>query len=161
MAPASVARLIAWMEDAPPGRFAAGLPEGVRVARAMGETPIYLGYVAATTELAILTFPGDRRFALAGFLVGSTATEAGRSALFADAVHMSPQGWRRLTIRYGIFFLVMAAANEAVWRTQPDSVWILFRFPGLQVLSLLFALTQVPMMMKDMKALEAAAELEP
>ena len=56
---------------------------------------------------------------------------------------------------------VAPEANEAVWRTQPDSVWILFRFPGLQVLSLLFALTQVPMMMKDMKALEAAAEMEP
>ena len=54
----------------------------------------------------------------------------------------------------------MAALNEAVWRTQPDSVWILFRFPGLPVLSVLFALSQAPMMVKDMKAAEAAAELE-
>ena len=89
ISPASLARLMAWMEDGPPGRFAAGLPAGVTVARAMGETPTDLGFVAATTELAIATFPGKRRFALAGFLVGSTATEATRSALFAAAARLA------------------------------------------------------------------------
>ena len=106
--------------------------------------------------------PTAINLALAGvMLIGTAMGKNPLRALFATALHLTPQGWRKLTIRYGIFFLVMAAANEAVWRTQPDSVWILFRFPGLQVLSLLFALTQVPMMMKDMKAIEAAAEMEP
>ena len=76
VSPGSLARLIGWMEDAPPGRFAAGMPQDVRVARALGETPEDLGFTAATAELAIATFPGDRRYALAAFLVGSTATEA-------------------------------------------------------------------------------------
>ncbi len=106
--------------------------------------------------------PTAINLALAGvMLIGTAMGKNPLRALFATALHLTPEGWRKLTIRYGIFFLVMAAANEAVWRTQPDSVWILFRFPGLQVLSLLFALTQVPMMMKDMKAIEAAAEMEP
>jgi len=86
---ASLARLIGWMQDAPPGRFAAGLPQGVRVARAMGETPEDLGFTAATAELAVATFPGGRRYALAGFLAGSTTTEAARSALFADAARLA------------------------------------------------------------------------
>jgi beta-lactamase class A len=89
VSPAAFNRLLGWMEDAPPGRFAAGLPKGVRVARAMGETPEDLGFVAATSELAIATFPGGHRYALAGFLVGSTATEAARSALFADAARLA------------------------------------------------------------------------
>src|SRR5207248_2802139 len=59
VSPGSFARLSGWMQDAPPGRFAAGLPPGVAVARAMGETPGDLGFVAATTELAIATFPGN------------------------------------------------------------------------------------------------------
>ena len=106
--------------------------------------------------------PTAINLALAGvMLIGTAMGKNPLRALFATALHLTPEGWRKLTIRYGIFFLVMAAANEAVWRTQPDSVWILFRFPGLQVLSLLFALTQVPMMMKDMKTIEAAAEMEP
>jgi intracellular septation protein len=38
--------------------------------------------------------------------------------------------------------------NEAVWRTQPDGVWIWFRMPGLQILALVFSLSQVPLMLK-------------
>lgn len=82
-------------------------------------------------------------------------------AMFSGALNLSPAGWRRLTLHYGIFFLAMAGLNEAVWRTQPDAIWVVFRFPGLQILSVLFALAHVPMMMKDMRAMEAAAELEP
>lgn len=89
VSPASLARLIGWMEDAPPGRFAAGMPRDVRVARAVGETPEDLGFTAATAELAIATFPDGRRYTLAGFLVGSTSTEAARRALFADAASLA------------------------------------------------------------------------
>ena len=89
VSPASLGRLIFWMADAPPGRLAAGMPPGVRLARACGETPEDLGFTAATAELAIATFPGNRRYALAAFLVGSTATDAARRALFADAARLA------------------------------------------------------------------------
>ena len=46
-----------------------------------------------------------------------------------------------------------------VWRTQSDAVWVLFRMPGMLVLSLLFSATQIPGMMKDASALEAAVRL--
>jgi hypothetical protein len=42
-------------------------------------------------ELAIATFPDHRRYALAGFLVGSTATDGWRAALFADAARLAAQ----------------------------------------------------------------------
>jgi beta-lactamase class A len=86
---ASLARLIGWMDLAPPGRFAAGMPAGVRLAGVTGETAEDLGFVAATSELAIATFPGNRRYAMAGFLVGSTATEGARRDLFADAARLA------------------------------------------------------------------------
>jgi len=69
-------------------------------------------------------------------------------ALLGEALHMPEEAWRTLTLRYGIFFLAMAGLNEAVWRTQPNDVWVLFRFPGLMVLALLFSFTQAPLMMK-------------
>ena len=78
-------------------------------------------------------------------------------ALIGDALHLTDAGWRRLTLRYGVFFLVMAALNEAVWRTQPDAVWVAFRFPGLILLAVAFAFTQVPTMMKEARAAEVAA----
>ncbi len=86
---ASLARLLGWMGDGPPGRFAAGLPPGVTVARATGETATDLGFTAATAELAIATFPGGRRYAIAAFLVGSTGDRRRRNALFADAARLA------------------------------------------------------------------------
>ncbi|HEY2710470.1 MAG TPA: serine hydrolase [Caulobacteraceae bacterium] len=86
---ASTARLLGWMSNGPPGLFAAGLTGAVNVARASGAAPADLGFVTATTELAIVTVGGGRRYALAGFLVGSTATDAGRAGLFADAARLA------------------------------------------------------------------------
>jgi len=71
--------------------------------------------------------------------------------LLGDAFDMPDQAWRGLTLRYGVFFAALAAANEAVWRTQSDSVWVLFRFPGLMVLTLAFSLLQAPFLMKHLK----------
>ena len=36
--------------------------------------------------------------------------------LFDGALHMSDAAWRTLTIRYSIFFVVLAIANEIAWR---------------------------------------------
>ncbi|MBB3892575.1 intracellular septation protein [Phenylobacterium haematophilum] len=71
--------------------------------------------------------------------------------LLGDAVKMPDVGWRKLTLNYGLFFLALAALNEFVWRTQPDDVWVVFRFPGLLILTVLFGFAQVPLMMKYAK----------
>jgi len=91
VSPASTARLLGWMGSAPGGLFRAGLPTGVQVAHATGVAPTDLGFTPSMAELAIVTFPDHRRYALAGFLVGSTATDAWRAALFADAARLAAQ----------------------------------------------------------------------
>jgi beta-lactamase class A len=87
VSPRSTAQLLAWM-DGPPGRFRPGFPGDVRLAQAGGATPTDLGFTAATAELAIATYPNGVQYALAAFLTGSTATDAARRALFADAARM-------------------------------------------------------------------------
>lgn len=77
--------------------------------------------------------------------------------LIGDALKLTDAGWRRLTLRYGVFFLAMAGLNEVVWRTQPDAVWVLWRFPGLVILAVAFAFTQVPTMLKEAQASETGA----
>jgi len=72
--------------------------------------------------------------------------------VLGDAFQMPETAWRTLTINYMLLFFGLAVLNEVVWRTQPDGVWVLFRFPGLMVLTLLFTLTQVPMLMRYAKA---------
>jgi intracellular septation protein len=69
-------------------------------------------------------------------------------ALLGEAIKLPDPAWRTLTLRYGVFFLCTAILNEAVWRSQPDSVWIWFRMPGLQILAIVFSLCQLPLMLK-------------
>lgn len=71
--------------------------------------------------------------------------------LLGESIKMPDEGWRRLTLHYALFFLALAALNEVVWRTQPDDVWVAFRFPGLLILSVVFSFSQVPLMMKYAK----------
>jgi intracellular septation protein len=71
--------------------------------------------------------------------------------LLGDAFEMPENAWRTLTLRYGLFFIVLAVLNEIVWRTQSDSVWVLFRFPGLAILTVFFSLTQAPMLARHLK----------
>lgn len=80
--------------------------------------------------------------------------------LMGDALHMSEGVWKMFTLRYGIFFLCVAVLNEIVWRTQPDGIWVVFRFPGLILLTLAFSLSQTPLIMRGMKEAEAEAEAE-
>ena len=57
---------------------------------------------------------------------------------------MSDRAWRRFTLRYGLFFVAMAALNELVWRTQSTDFWVSFKVFGLPVLTILFIISQMP-----------------
>jgi intracellular septation protein len=68
--------------------------------------------------------------------------------LFDGALHVTDEGWRKLTWRWAFFFLVLAVLNEIVWRTQTTDLWVKFKTLGFLPLTLLFALAQAPLMMK-------------
>jgi intracellular septation protein len=82
-------------------------------------------------------------------------------ALMGDAFHLPDPIVRTLTLRYALFFFGLAAANEAVWRTQSTVVWGFFKFPGVAILIFLFAMSQAPLMMKHMPDEADAAEGQP
>jgi intracellular septation protein len=77
----------------------------------------------------------------------------GRSLLayvFDAAFALDEDGWRRLTLRWGVFFLVLAGLNEIVWRTQSTDVWVAFKVWGTMPLTMIFALAQLPLMQRHM-----------
>ncbi len=98
-------------------------------------------------EIFIKMKPTIAQLLFAAVLLGSLAL--GRPVLkplLGAAWPMDDLGWRRLSLRFAIFFLAMAALNEAVWRTQTTDVWVLFKVFGLFGLTMLFSLAQVPLM---------------
>jgi intracellular septation protein len=68
--------------------------------------------------------------------------------VFDSVFHLTEEGWRRLTLRWALFFLALAVANEIVWRTQTTDVWISFKVFGVVPLTFLFAALQYPLLTK-------------
>jgi intracellular septation protein len=66
--------------------------------------------------------------------------------LFDSMFHLTAEGWRKLTLRWALFFLVMAVVNEAVWRTQSTDFWVNFKLFGFMPLTFLFAALQFPLL---------------
>ena len=65
--------------------------------------------------------------------------------LFDTVFQLTERGWRLLTVRWMLFFVVLAALNEIVWRTQTTEVWIQFKLFGIMPLTLVFSLAQLPL----------------
>ena len=59
--------------------------------------------------------------------------------------NLTPLGWRLLTARWAMFFFAMALLNEAIWRTQSTDFWVNFKVFGVTPLTMLFAVTQMPL----------------
>jgi len=70
-------------------------------------------------------------------------------AIVLDSVfELTDEGWRKLTFRWAMFFFVLAALNEIVWRTQTTDVWVSFKVFGIMPLTVAFALAQTPLLMR-------------
>lgn len=58
------------------------------------------------------------------------------------AVQLRDEGWRKLTIRIGLFCIVLAIANELVWRNLPEPVWVSVKVFGFIPVSMIFLAVQ-------------------
>jgi len=70
-------------------------------------------------------------------------------AIVFDAVfQLTDEGWRKLTLRWAIFFLALAVLNEVIWRTQTTDFWVNFKVFGVLPLTFIFAALQFPLLQK-------------
>ena len=74
---------------------------------------------------------------------------------------LSDRGWYLLTRNWIIFFIVMAIANEAVWRMTSTDTWIAFKLWIFLPLTMVFVLANVPMLMRHGFAVEGSPEEPP
>jgi intracellular septation protein len=60
-----------------------------------------------------------------------------------EALRLTDEGWQKMTIRWMVFFVVMAVLNEMVWRNFSESAWVNFKVFGILPLTFLFAMAQI------------------
>lgn len=68
--------------------------------------------------------------------------------VFGDVYKLKPQGWLVLTVRWGIFFFVLAALNEIIWRNFSTDTWVAFKVWGIMPLTVVFSMLQLPVLSK-------------
>jgi len=68
--------------------------------------------------------------------------------VFDSVFNLTDEGWRKLTLRWGLFFAVMAVLNEIVWRNFSTDAWVSFKVFGFLPLTMLFAAAQFPLLQK-------------
>lgn len=130
------------------------------VERRLAWLPLFVGGMAALFGGLTLIFHDPRilkvkptiiNLVLAGVLFGGLALKRNPlKMLLGEALTLPDVAWRKLTIRFGLLYVVLAIANIVIWRTQTEATWVLFRTFGLEVMTVLFSLTQVPLLMKYM-----------
>jgi len=95
-------------------------------------------------------------------LLGGYLLDKPLLAIVFDAMfHLTDEGWRKLTLRWAGFFLVMAVVNEVVWRTQTTDFWVSFKLFGFVPLTFVFAAAQYRLLTRyatDQPNPEAEAE---
>jgi intracellular septation protein len=100
-------------------------------------------------ELFIKVKPTIIYVLFASVLLGGLAFRKPLLGMVLDSVfNLTEEGWRKLTIRWAVFFLVLAVLNEIVWRTQTTDFWVSFKLFGVLPLTILFGALQVPLLTK-------------
>ncbi|MEA2938475.1 MAG: intracellular septation protein [Alphaproteobacteria bacterium] len=125
----------------------------------------HLPVMPVTTAIVVLVFGGltlflqDEQFIklkptiiyvlFGGVLLGGLAFGKPLLGLVFDSMfHLTEEGWRKLTLRWALFFLALAVVNEIVWRTQTTDVWVSFKVFGVVPLTFVFAALQYPLLQK-------------
>jgi len=78
--------------------------------------------------------------------------------VFGDVYKLKPEGWTILTLRWGLFFVVLAVLNELVWRNFSTDFWVAFKVWATMPLTVVFAMFQLPVLTKYAPEPEPAAD---
>ena len=96
-------------------------------------------FIKLKPTLVYLLFAGILTF-------GLTRQQSYLKNLMSQMLPMDDAGWLILTRRWAVFFVCLAALNEAVWRTQSTDIWVNFKVFGFMPLTFIFMMAQMPLL---------------
>jgi len=79
---------------------------------------------------------------LGGLLFGQSLLKY----VFGEVYKLQPKGWWILTLRWGVFFLILAVLNEIVWRNFTTDQWVAFKVWGIMPITIVFSLFQMKLL---------------
>jgi intracellular septation protein len=91
---------------------------------------------------------------LGGLLFGQSLLKY----VFGEVYKLKPEGWRKLTINWGLFFVFLAISNEVVWRMFDTDFWVAFKVWGIMPITVVFSMLQLPLLTRY--ALDPKAPVE-
>ena len=68
--------------------------------------------------------------------------------VFNSAFRLDAEGWKKLTLRWGVFFFFLAVLNEIVWRNFSTDFWVAFKVWATMPITILFTISQMPLIMR-------------
>ncbi len=132
---------------------------GYAVERRIAPLPLLAGLFALIFGAMTLIFQNDellkikitvQNAVLATVLLGSLPLRKYPfKYLLGSAIRITDEGWRGLTLRYGLFFAAVAITNEIVRHAVGNDAWMTFR-GGLWMASAAFGIWQVFFIMKHL-----------
>ncbi|QNP42707.1 septation protein IspZ [Sphingomonas daechungensis] len=72
---------------------------------------------------------------------------------------LTEEGWRKLSLNWALFFLALAVANEVMRATLTFDTWLTIKVWGVTVVSLVFAVANMPMLLRH--GLDPSAKRNP
>ncbi|MEZ5998562.1 MAG: septation protein IspZ [Hyphomonas sp.] len=103
------------------------------------------------SKLFLFIKPTIINLLLAGLIFGGLAV--GRNVwkmLFHELFDLPDFAWRTLAIRWGLYFVAMAAWNEFLWRTFSEATWANWKLGNI-LIGILFAVANTPYTLKHMR----------
>ena len=73
-----------------------------------------------------------------GLLAGKPMLQS----LLGEALRLTHEGWVKLSVRWGMFFVAMAGLNEIIWRMFSETTWATFKVFGFLPLTVIFFASQ-------------------
>ena len=128
------------------------------IARTLPVMPVVSGAVVLVFGLLTLYLKDDTfikmKPTIINTLFGTTLLGGlyfGKSFLkivFDAAFQIDEIGWKKMTLRWGLFFFFLAFINEIVWRNFSTDYWVAFKVWAVMPITLIFTFSQLPLIMK-------------